>query len=344
MTLFLYVGCGNPTGDIHHLRFDEATGSLREEARTASGSSASFATLHPAGHTLYLAHNRTDALSAFAVDPGSGALEPRGEVPVSGTRGQPIAGPAYVAVDRRGRFLLSANYRGHNVQVHALEADGAIGPLVCDRSDGEHAHFIETDVSNRFAFTPYLGSDRVAQYLFDETTGLLTPNAPAALPTGPGEGPRHLAFHPNGHSIYLVTELGSSLETLAFDGTHGTLTERQRLSAVRPGYAGRKWSSGVQVSPSGRHVYVANRAEETLGVFAVDPTDGTLRPERHVDLPGKTPRALVLDPTGRFLFVALQDSNLLAAFSVEDATGALALQGVFATSPSPYFALPLAAL
>jgi 6-phosphogluconolactonase (cycloisomerase 2 family) len=75
----------------------------------------------------------------------------------------------------------------------------------------------------------------------------------------------------------------------------------------------------VHVHPNGRTVYVANRASDTvdingqrvfaggensLAVFAIDPTSGEPTPLQHVDTNGIHPRCFHIDPSGRLLIVS----------------------------------------
>jgi 6-phosphogluconolactonase len=334
---FLYVGGGSPTGDIQVFALDLATGALDLRSTTSSGSSTSFCALHPSRRFLYTTQNRTDRLSAFSIDPQSAGLGLLNQVAVTGVEGATAAGPTYVEVDRAGGFLLAANYRGHNLVVHRLEPDGRIGALVHSRSDGLHAHSIRLDPANRTAFAPYLGSDIIAQLAFDAATGALTPRSPPAVATAAKAGPRHLDFHPDGRFVYVVNELDATVNAYAFDAAAGTLGELQSLSAVPATYTGRRWSSDVHVAPSGRFVYVANRAHDSLAVFAADPGSGRLTLCGHHGVQGATPRAFTLTPDGRFLFVANQDSASVGIFAVDGATGSLAPLRALAVAPSPYF-------
>jgi len=334
--LFLYVGCGNASGDILTFALDPASGALTLLSTTPSGSSTSFLVLHPSRRFAYSTQNRSDRLSAFAVDGSSGALTLLNQVPVAGAPGDSEAGPAYLELDRTGGFLLAANYRGHNLVVHRLQPDGRIGELVGSRSDGKHAHSVRLDASNRFAFVPYLGSDLIAQLRFDAATGGLAPNTPPAVATATGAGPRHLAFHPGGRFVYVVNELDASVGAFAFDATAGTLTALQTVSALPADYDGRRWASDVHMHPSGRFLYAANRAHDSLAIFAVDADSGRLSPCGHHPVLGRTPRTFTLDPEGRFLFVANQDTASVATLAIDQQTGALSAVGTLPVPENPY--------
>ena len=175
----VYVGHANPTGDISLFQMDPETGALTPVDTIATGSSSSFLAVDPTRRFLYATQNRSDQLSAFARDPATGRPTLLGRVPVPPGPGATEAGPSYLSVDATARFVLCANYRGHNTVVFAREGSGRLGRLVQSLSDGKHAHAVVLSPDNRFAFVPYLGSDRVMQYRFDDRTGALDAQRPA---------------------------------------------------------------------------------------------------------------------------------------------------------------------
>lgn len=325
----VYVGCTNDPGDLCWFGCDPESGALTPMGQVATGHSTSFGVLDPQRQRLFITHNRADRLAGFTLDALTGTPHPINQIPVRGRPGEPSAGPSYVHLDPTGRFLLSANYRGHNVQVHAVGPQGELGATLSDHSAGTHAHCIRLDPSGRFAFTPYLGADLVAQYRFDPETGALSPNQPGAVPVPSGEGPRHLTFHPNGRVAYAVNELGGSVATFSFDPGAGTLALRGLTPALPPDYQGRRWAAEIAVHPKGRLLFVSNRSHDSLARFAVDPTSGDLTPAGFTSVRvgsgdgPRTPRGFALDPVGRYIFVANQDSAELLTFSVDSASGRL---------------------
>ena len=346
-TRALLICHGDAQGQVLIYGYDPLTGGLTARAGGAMGASSSFGAWHPdpSLRVIYATHNRTDQLGAFAFDDRSrfSPLRPLNKVGVPAATPGASAGPAYVSVDSRGRFLLAANYRGHNVVVFALLPDGRIGPLLCSVSDGKHAHLVRlAPGDDRFAFVPYLGTDIIGQYSLDPVTGVLAPNDPPSVVTPAGAGPRHLEFHPfpdrdGRRHVFVINELDASLAAYVLHPASGTMTERCRVDSLPPGYSGQRWAAHVAVSPSGRFVYVCNRAHDSLAVFAWDPDGPALTPVQHLSCRGKTPRHFILDPTGRFLLCANQDSGNVAVFAVDAGSGRLTPQSVHPVGGSPYF-------
>ena len=59
------------------------------------------------------------------------------------------------------------------------------------------------------------------------------------------------------------------VETLSFDPNTGQLSRLQTQSTRAPAAIGTNTGAEIWVHPSGRYVYVSNRGDNTIGVFAV---------------------------------------------------------------------------
>jgi 6-phosphogluconolactonase len=102
---------------------------------------------------------------------------------------------------------------------------------------------------------------------------------PAEIPYAsvpPGDGPRHIAFHPNGRYLYSVQEEASTLVVFRFNSSSGELTQKQMISALPPGFTGSSFGAEVKISSDGQFVYASNRLHDSTAVFAVD-LNGELR-------------------------------------------------------------------
>ncbi len=193
------------------------------------------------------------------------------------------------------------------------------------------------DPTNHFVFVPCKGADYVAQYVFDASSGALTPNAVPSLATTVGAGPRHLAFHPNAKWAYLIAENASTVSTLSFDVATGRLSTVDTVSTLPAGFSGTNTGAEIGVHPSGKWVFVSNRGDDSIAAFAVDASTGKLTllgtPTK---TGGKTPRDFALTPNGAFLYAANQGSNSVSAFRI-DANGALRSTAGNVTLVAPSF-------
>jgi 6-phosphogluconolactonase len=185
------------------------------------------------------------------------------------------------------------------------------------------------DPTNHFVFVPCKGSDYVAQFLFDATTGTLAANPKAAtFPTAKGAGPRHLAFHPDGKHVYLVNESASTLQELTLDPTDGTLTSVQTISSLGAASdgadAGGNTAAEIWVHPSGAWLLASNRGDDSLVVFALDPGSGAMSFRSRIHSGGATPRDFAVAPSpGAFVYAANQAGGNVVPFDFDVSSGAL---------------------
>jgi 6-phosphogluconolactonase len=243
----------------------------------------------------------------------------------------------------RGRVVLVANYGSGTIAAFAVRRDGRLarataivqhqgrGPNA-ERQTSPHAHCILTDLDNHRVLAADLGNDGILVYRFDDRSMSSTGTRVA---TKPGAGPRHLAFHPNGRFLYVINELDSTLGVYAYDAERGSLAEVQVTPASPNGTAAANHPADVHVATSGRFLYASNRGDDTIAVFAIDPSSGQLTAVQQVSTGGRTPRNFALDPTGKFLLAANQRSDSILSFRVDTDTGRLTPTGHLVELPIP---------
>jgi 6-phosphogluconolactonase (cycloisomerase 2 family) len=348
---------GNGRG-IHLLRVDRTTGVLTPAGVHEVGTSPSCLVASADGTVLYSA-NETDrvgqdkhgTVSAFAIDRTTGMLTPINTVDSGG------AGPTFVSLHPSGRWLFVANYFGGSVAVLPILDGGKLGPasdvkapqgtlgptkathappgsFAVSGHDRTHAHMIGSDPAGRFVYHVDLGLDRIFVWAFDAKAGTLAPAATPHVDLPPGDGPRHFAFHPGGRWFYSVQEEGSTVVLFDRDTATGTLSARQTISTLPPGFAGSNFCSEILVSPDGRFLYAGNRLHDSIAIFAIG-ADGTLTYTGEEWTRGNYPRSFGLDPSGRFLYCCNQRGDHVATFKVDKATGRLTFTGQYTAVGNP---------
>ena len=102
----------------------------------------------------------------------------------------------YISVDKTGRFILSVSYMCAKITVNPIGGNGIVQaePIQVIPTDPK-PHSILVDQSNRFVYVPHLENDQIKQFLFNEFTGILTPNVADVVYTKDGSGPRYFDFH-----------------------------------------------------------------------------------------------------------------------------------------------------
>lgn len=342
--MFVYFGSHSsaPGSGFSLANFDSDSGALSKPVFLLEAKEPAFFVISADKARLYTCNSGTPGgLSSYAVDPSSGHLRLLNRVLAGG------GDTSFVSLDKTGLHVLVANYDGGSVAVFALKPDGSIGDWTgFDQHRGRsvnpirqtrpYAHSIVLDPSNRFALVPDLGVDKVYIYRFDASTGRLTPNAPAFVPIAPGSGPRHVRFHPNGHWVYLINEIASTIEAFAWDTGAGTLAPFQTVSTLPADFNGVNACAELEIHPNGKFLYGSNRGHDSIAVLAIDAVTGRLSPVEYHASGGKTPRNFAFDPTGRWIVLTNQDSNNAVVFRVDADSGRLTQNGDPVPVPSPF--------
>jgi len=277
---------------------------------------------------MYIGIRSTCEIASFRIDKGSGDLEALGIISLD-------ADPCYMFVDRTGKFLLSSYYRAGKVTVHAIGEDGAAGALVTEVPTAEHAHCIQTDRSNRFAFVPHtVPPNSIFQFVFNADNGSLTPNTPGKVKRPAGEGPRHFVFHPFKDVVYVSNENGSSVTAYRFDTGNGTLEDFQTLSTLPEGFTGENTCAQIHMTPCGRMLFVTNRGHDTIACYSIDIDTGRMASVGQQKTE-PVPRVFNLDPSGKFLFAAGQGSGKVEAFRVDADAGLTTSIGTYDVGKQP---------
>lgn len=348
--LWVFVGTNTNSGKsegIYRFELDPETGRATEPVLAARTANPTWVALHPNGRFLYSVNaiadfqgGKTGSVSAFALDPRTGSLTLLNQQPSMGP------GPCHLAVDRAGKHVLVANYVGGSIAVLPLGADGKLQPPSCaiqhtgtgkdpKRQEGPHAHSINLDAAERFAFVADLGLDRILVYRFDPSQGKLTPHEPAFASTRAGAGPRHFTFHPSGKFAYVINELDSTLTAFRYDGAAGTLTEIQAITTLPEGFTAENYTAEVRVLSSGKFLYGSNRGHDSLAIYRIDPETGRLTFTAHLPTAGKWPRNFAPDPSERWMVVGNQDSHTVRIYRINGETGALDWTGQELSCPVP---------
>lgn len=343
--LWVYVGTGSgdPDEGIYTFQFDSTSGALRQAGEVTPLLNPTYLTLAPDGQHLYSVRETTDSATvhAFDVDPSTGDLTPLNSVSAEG------GAPCYVSMDASGRWVLTANYVGGNVAVFPVRENGSLGPAAQvvqhsgsgadpERQSASHVHYVRVGPQNQYAFAVNLGTDEVRMYPFDVEQGPLDTTDVRVVPTRSGVGPRHLAFHPNGRSAYLIGELSGTITTLEYDADLGQMKAIQTVSTVPDGFNGSARSADIHVHPSGDFLYASNRGDANdIVAYRVEEATGMLdligRYGTHV----RWPRTFTISPSGEYLLVANRRADTITVFRIDLETGHLTYTGHSVDVPAP---------
>jgi 6-phosphogluconolactonase len=333
MPYHLYVSL---SGEDKILAFtiDAKTGKLTAQSAVAVADRPVNMAFEPREQFMYV--GRKKAISTYRRNRETGELSLMGTVSLEFQ-------PDLIFTDRKGRFLLSTYWAEGKVSVQKIGADGILTAIPVQWLDtARGVHFVHTDPSNKFVFVPctvsFDNANAIFQFKFDEVTGQLTPNTPDRVKSDIGAGPRHLCFHPNMDFVYCSNEAGNSVTAYRFNPSLGTLSAFQTVSTVPDGYKGKSAPADIQITPSGRFIYVSNRGHNSIACFSVDPITGRLTSLGQVPAESNV-RSIKLDPGGKFLYTAGLDSGLLVSYQVNPDTGELKPHETYTVGKGPWWLL-----
>lgn len=351
------VGNGGNGEGIYLFESQPGTGELKLIKVVSNTPAPSFLVAAPSGKFLYAVNEVSNfegtsgSVTAFAVNRQTGDLTLLNTVSSQG------GGATFISIDETGKFLFIGNYGGGTLAVIPINADGSVGAATDVKTDvgdvgpttatnappgsfaisghdAPHVHCAIMDANNKFLLQTDLGQDRIYVYSLNTASGKLTPAATPFVSLPPGDGPRHLAFHPNGRWLYSIQEEASTLTFFSYDASSGGLYSEQTISALPPGFVGTSFASELRFSDDGRFLYAANRLHDGIAVFAVK-FNGELRYVGEAATRGDYPRQFTIDPTGNYLYSCNQRSDNVTSFRINRVTGVPSFIGQYLAAGSP---------
>lgn len=242
------------------------------------------------------------------------------------------AHPCFVSVNKSG-FVLTANYTGGNVGLLRLNTQGSLTPLLdvqqhsgkgtTQRQEAPHAHSAWFEYNGLKVISVDLGTNQLWFSQLDTAARKLLPSNPYKLNMAPGAGPRHLAFHPNGHWIYVVNELDATV-TLLVKSDDGTYKVSDSISTLPSDFSEPNTCADIHISSDGKFVYASNRGHDSIVIYEVNAENGQLKWLGHQGTHGSGPRNFSLSPDENYLLVANQYTHNIASFKRDKNTGLLA--------------------
>jgi 6-phosphogluconolactonase len=239
--------------------------------------------------------------------------------------------PCYLALDPKEEFLVVANYSGGNFSAykinngmleHVQTVNHEGQSVVSGRQDKPHVHSVVFHPDGEQLLVGDLGADKIFIYDFNPTYAV--PFNPASQPyieVNPGSGPRHLAVHPDGKTVYLIHEMSAELGVYSYDD--GKMAKKQAVPLTGEGFIGNVGAAEVRISPDGKFVYASNRGDANdISVFAIE-SDGTVTFVERVATGGETPRNFTITKDGEYLVAGNQGSGNIVVFERDQKTGKL---------------------
>ncbi|MDF1659940.1 MAG: beta-propeller fold lactonase family protein [Verrucomicrobiales bacterium] len=288
---------------------EKSTGELSWKHEIETPGSPGAMAFSAAGDRLYVALKSKGGIACFALGE-NGEASLLGTVAIEGSAG-------YLTVHPSGRFLLSSYYSEGMVSVHRILEDGRLAdePVAIVETD-ERAHAIVSDPKGRFVFVPHTRPNSIFQFRFNKDTGALTAGDHPILQREEESGPRHLWFHPSLDLAYSSDEQGKAITGYELS-EGGALNVLETKSSFPDDYLEKGSTADIEVHPSGKFVYIANRGVNTIAGFRVNEENGTLALMQQSEVE-PVPRSFNISPDGNHLVAAGQQSGKLVVFRIDE--------------------------
>ena len=331
----VFYASAGPELTLYSVDVEGAT--LVKRDTVSAAANIQYAWPHPSKKYLYVVSSdggpgsagvagKKHLANAFRIDPASGALTPHGETVMLPSR------PIHASVDMAGEYLLIAYNDPSNLTVHRINKDGTLGERINQPEaldTGKFAHQVRVTPDNKHVILVTRGNNAPTDKtvnpgslkIFGFRDGVLA--SVAAIQPGDGMhfGPRHLDFHPTQPWVYVSIESQNKLYVYKLDPATGLSRDPifMKDTLSDPASKFEQLAGPIHVHPSGRFVYLTNRAytltdsggkkvfaggENSVAAFAIDQTTGEPTLLQNIDGHANYLRTFGIDPGGRLLVTA----------------------------------------
>jgi len=229
-TVGLYASIGP---ELYQYDVDVDGATLIKRGTVTLPANVHYAWPHASARYLYVASSNSASgmgpagdrhhVTAFHIDPGSGALTPHGDPIPLPTR------PIHMTTDIPSEHLLVAFSNPSGLRVYRINADATPGAEVAQPEPidpGIYAHQVRVSLDNGSVILVTRGHDAAsgtseepgALKVFAYRQGRLTKEVSVAPNRGYGFASRHLDFHPTRPLVYVSLERQNKLDLFEFSG------------------------------------------------------------------------------------------------------------------------------
>ena len=314
---------------IYQIHFNTETGELSNSHRVAIENKPGYLYLSKDGNRVYSSNGtKPGSVSAFQWNKDKTALDKVSNLSSIGD------GACYVGVSPEEHLLAAANYSSGSIVLYPLDENGGMiddpqgiqhtGSGPHPNQNSAHAHCVQFSQNGKFLYAVDLGIDQILTYPINSENKL--GKAQVALQLDPGDGPRHLVFHPTENKVFIINELSSTVVSATVDEENGVFTKIDKKSTLPDDYQEPNACADIHISKDGKFLYASNRGHNSIAVYSVSES-GDLKLLTIEPVQGDWPRNFALSPDGNFLLVANQKSDNITVFKVDRQTGLLKYTG-----------------
>jgi DNA-binding beta-propeller fold protein YncE len=271
----------------------------------------------------FAANMNANTVSAFAIDPKTGALSP-----VAGSPFAAGTAPEFMATDPSGSLLFVANSGSSNVSAFQINTQtGALAAVPGSPfAVGARPEGVAVAPMGKFVFVANQASNSISVFTL-AANGALAPIAGSPFAAA---HPFSLAVHPSGKFLYTnnfpdstASDLNSvSTFQIAVSGALSPLAGSPSATANAPGFAS---SIGLAMDAQGKFLFVTDHMAQAVVPFKVDPASGTLTPASTLPTPPAScnsvschnnPLRAAVHPNSQLVYASNVQAGTVSAFGV----------------------------
>ena len=315
-----YVGTythGNSKG-IQVYDVDVEKGTLKERSEVQV-SNASHTAISKNGKFLYSIED--EGVAVFKRDE-NGDLIRINRVSIDGMRG------CFLATDVDGKYLYVAGYHDGKVTVVHTRRDGSLGRImdgvyhkglgsVAERNFRPHVNCVRPTPDNKYLCAVDNGIDQVKIYRINKRQHKLELVDILRCPRE--SGPRIIRFSADGRFAYILYELLNQVEVYSYKVVDDmpVFEKIQTITTMGPKDDDVCAASGMEVSKSGKYLYVSNSGVNSVICYAIDQKEGTLTVTFQTRVCSDFPKMLAIFPDEKHYLTLNNASNDIAFYAVD---------------------------
>ena len=232
------------------------------------------------------------------------------------------------SVESGGKFAYVANTYNF-IWAYPLNSDGTFGAgneANTGKLPASIAVAAPPPLSGKFAYVANTTDGTISTYTIDPNSGELKPTCGSGpLPSCPltGKYPAAVTVDHLGQFVYVANMGDNTISTYTIDSSSGELKPTCGSSTLLSCPLTGTSPVSIAVDPLGQFAYVANEGSNSIWIYTISPTDGTLAAPTVIPQPvtvGTNPTSVVtvsVPSLGEFAYVANMGNNTISAFSIE---------------------------
>lgn len=262
----------------------------------------------------------------------------RGKVSFKQISSVPLPGDGPCHLSFAGNTVLVASYTSSHLHVIRREEDGSLGEILQNikieshhSERAPHAHCTVYLSEREAVLLADKGDDQLKVFSRAED-GTLTEKPELALSFPEGEGPRHIALHPDGQLAVVNSEHVGHVHLI-------DLSEDKPLRANTANYLPERVideaaGAAIKLGTNGKMIYVSDRTYSVVTALRIDERDKKMVVRDTFPSGGESPRDVSISPKGEWLLTANTADNSIGVFRI-GSRGELAHYHTFKKVPSP---------